>query len=89
MGTTMTTAECKETRRRIALFAHASHLFERFGYLLPLAIAFLNGWPTEVKTYQEFVESGAWHVFLSGGLYHLAALALGRAVSFAEAELGS
>ncbi len=86
-GTTMTTIVCKETRQRIALLARASDLFERFGCLLPVAIAFLNGWPTEVKTYQEFVESGAWHVFLSGALYQLAAFALGRAVSFAEAGL--
>jgi hypothetical protein len=83
----MTTIACKETRQRIALFARASDLFQRFGYVLPLAIAFLNGWPTEVKSYQEFVDSGAWHLFVSGGLYHLAAVALGHAVSFAQTGL--
>jgi len=83
----MTIAECKETRQRIALFARASDRFERFGCWLPLAIAFLNGWPTEVKTYQEFVDGGAWHLFFSGALYQLAAFALRRAVSFAEAGL--
>ena len=83
----MIIAECKETRQRIALFARASDLFDRFGCWLPFAIAFLNGWPTEVKTYQEFVETGAWHLFLSGALYQLAAFALRRAVSFAEAGL--
>jgi hypothetical protein len=83
----MTIAECEETRQRIALFARASDLFERFGCWLPLAIAHLNGWPTEVRTYQEFVESGAWHLFLSGTLYFLAAFALRRAVSFAAAGL--
>lgn len=83
----MTTAECKQTRQRIELFARASDLFDRFGCWLPLAIAFLNGWPTEVKSYQEFVESGAWHLFLSGALYFLAAFALRRAVSFAAAGL--
>ncbi|MFK4510168.1 hypothetical protein LPJ38_11995 [Bradyrhizobium daqingense] len=83
----MTTAVCKETRRRIALLARASDLFDRFGCYLPLAIALLNGWPTEFKSYHDLVTTNAWQVFLSGALYCLAAFALRRAVSFAQAEL--
>ncbi|WP_314962507.1 hypothetical protein [Bradyrhizobium cosmicum] len=83
----MSTAECKETRRRIALLERLSDLFDRFGVSVPLAIAFLNGWPTEIKSYQELVASDAWKVFLSCALYALAAFALKRAVSFATTGL--
>lgn len=83
----MTNAENREIRRRIALLARATDLFDRFGVSVPLAIAFLNGWPTEVKTYSEFVVGGAWKGFLSCILYQLAAFALRRAVSFATASL--
>nr|QDF40167.1 hypothetical protein FJN17_22785 [Bradyrhizobium symbiodeficiens] len=41
----MATAGCNETTQRIALLDRVSDLFDRFGGLVPLAIAFLNGWP--------------------------------------------
>ncbi|PJG52587.1 hypothetical protein CVM73_24550 [Bradyrhizobium forestalis] len=83
----MTKAEDKEIGRRVALFARAADLFDRLAVFLPLAIAFLNGWPTEVKSYQELVVSGAWKGFLSCALYQLAAFALKRAVEFAKSDL--
>jgi hypothetical protein len=83
----MTDAEGKEIRRRIALLARATDLFDRFGVSVPLAIAFLNGWPTEIKFYPDFVVGDAWKVFLSCILYQLAVFALRRAVSFATASL--
>ncbi len=82
----MTNAERKQIRQRIALLERASALFDRFGASVPLAIAFLNGWPTEIKFYPELVVGNAWKVFLSLGLYQLAAFALRRAISFATTD---
>ncbi|MBR0854278.1 hypothetical protein [Bradyrhizobium liaoningense] len=83
----MTDAGHKQIRQRIALLERASVLFDRFGVSVPLAIAFLNRWPTEIKSYQDLVTSSAWKVFLSCALYELAAFALRRAVSYARAGL--
>ncbi|MBH5399452.1 hypothetical protein HZZ13_16925 [Bradyrhizobium sp. CNPSo 4010] len=83
----MTSAERKEISRRLALLERASVLFDRFGVSVPLAIAFLNHWPTEIKSYQDLVTTNAWKVFLSCVLYQLAAFALRRAVKFATADL--
>ena len=83
----MTSVERKEMRRRLALLERASALFDRFGVSVPLAIAFLNHWPTEIKSYQDLVTTEAWKIFLSCALYELAAFALRRAVKFAKAGL--
>lgn len=83
----MTSVERKEMRRRLALLERASGLFDRFGVSVPLAVAFLNHWPTEIKSYQDLVTTEAWKIFLSCALYELAAFALRRAVKFATAEL--
>ncbi|WP_456620244.1 MULTISPECIES: hypothetical protein [unclassified Bradyrhizobium] len=83
----MTDAGCRQIRQRIARFERASALFDRHGASVPFAIAFLNGWPTEIKFYPELVVGNAWKVFLSLALYQLAAFALRRAVSFATADL--
>ena len=83
----MTSVERKEMRRRLALIERASALFDRFGVSVPLAIAFLNHWPTEIKSYQDLVTTDAWKIFLSCALYELAAFALRRAVKFATADL--
>jgi hypothetical protein len=83
----MTAAERNEISQRIALLERASALFDRFGVSVPLAIAFLNHWPTEIKSYQDLVTTDAWKIFLSCALYELAAFALRRAVKFATADL--
>ncbi|EJN12514.1 hypothetical protein PMI42_04172 [Bradyrhizobium sp. YR681] len=83
----MTKAEHGQINRHIALLARASALFDRHGASVPLAIAFLNGWPTEIKFYPELVVGNAWKVLLSLALYQLAAFALRRAITFATADL--
>jgi hypothetical protein len=83
----MTATERKQIKQRIALLERVSDLFDRFGSLVPLAIAFLNRWPTEVQLYPHWQVGEAWRFFLSLGLYSLAAFALRRAVSFATAGL--
>jgi hypothetical protein len=83
----MTNVERQGIRHRAALLARAADLFDRFGTSVPLAIAFLNGWPTVIKFYPDFVVGEAWKVLLSCALYQLAAFALRRAVSFATAGL--
>ncbi|MBR0970316.1 MULTISPECIES: hypothetical protein [Bradyrhizobium] len=83
----MTNAGRKPIGQRIALLERASALFDRYGASVPLAIAFLNGWPTEIKFYPELVVGNAWKVFLSLALYQLAAFALRRAISFAAPDL--
>ncbi|MBB4374155.1 hypothetical protein GGD63_006984 [Bradyrhizobium sp. cir1] len=83
----MISAERKEIRQRLALLERASSLFDRLGVSVPLAIAFLNHWPTEIKSYQDLVTTNAWKIFLSCALYELAAFALRRAVKFASADL--
>jgi hypothetical protein len=83
----MTNAGHKQIGQRIALLERASALFDRFGASVPLAIAFLNGWPTEIKFYPELVVGNAWKVFLSLALYQLAAFALRRAITFATADI--
>jgi hypothetical protein len=83
----MTAAERNQIKQRIALLERASDLFDRFGSLVPLGIAFLNRWPTEVQLYPHWQVGEAWRFFLSLGLYSLAAFALRRAVSFATAGL--
>jgi hypothetical protein len=83
----MTNAGHKQIGQRIALLERVSALFDRFGASVPLAIAFLNGWPTEIKFYPELVVGNAWKVFLSLALYQLAAFALGRAITFATADI--
>ena len=81
------TSEGKEIIQDTALLERASTLFDRFGDSVPLTIAFLNHWPTEIKFYPEFVVGNVWKVFLSFGLYQLAAFALRRAVKFAKSDL--
>lgn len=83
----MTNAERKQISRRIALLERASALFDRFGASVPVAIAFLNRWPTEVELYPHWQLGESWRFFLSLYLYWMASFALGRAVSFAKAEL--
>jgi hypothetical protein len=83
----MTNAEHRKIRQRIALLERASVLFDRHGALVPLVIAFLNGWPTEIKFYPELVVGNAWMVFLSLALYQPAAFALRRAIAFATADI--
>ncbi|MBR1091199.1 hypothetical protein JQ621_27395 [Bradyrhizobium manausense] len=83
----MINAERNQISQRIALLERASALFDRYGASVPLTIAFLNGWPTEIKFYPELVVGNAWKVFLSLALYQLAALALRRAITFATAGL--
>ncbi|OAF08387.1 hypothetical protein AYJ54_14890 [Bradyrhizobium centrolobii] len=83
----MTDAERNQTGQRIALLARVSALFDRFGSTVPMAIAFLNGWPTEVQFYPHRQVGESWRLYLSLIIYQLAALALGRATSFARASL--
>lgn len=83
----MTNAERKEISQRIALLERASTLFDRFGNTVPVAIAFLNGWPTEVQLYPQWQLGESWRFFLSLYLYWFASFALGRAVSFAKGSI--
>jgi hypothetical protein len=52
-----------------------------------VAIAFLNGWPTEVQLYPQWQLGESWRFFLSLYLYWFASFALGRAVSFAKGSI--
>ncbi|MBR0775622.1 hypothetical protein JQ625_12335 [Bradyrhizobium diazoefficiens] len=81
----MTDAERNQISQRIALFERAAALFNRFGTLVPVAIAFLNRWPTEVELYPQWQVGESWRFFLSFYLYVLASFALRRAISFAKA----
>ncbi|MDA9495425.1 hypothetical protein [Bradyrhizobium sp. CCBAU 11361] len=83
----MTAAEPKEISQRIALLERASALFDRFGTLVPMAIAFLNRWPTEVQLYPQWQVGESWRFFLSLYFYWLASFALSRAVSFAKRSI--
>jgi hypothetical protein len=83
----MTNAECKQISQRIALLERASALFDRFGGSIPVAIAFLNRWPTQVELYPHWQVGESWRFFLSLYLYWLASFALGRAVSFAKGSI--
>lgn len=83
----MTNAERKQISQRIALLERASALFDRFGSSIPVAIAFLNRWPTEVELYPHWQLGESWRFFLSLYLYWLASFALGRAVSFAKGSI--
>ena len=83
----MTNAERYQINRRIALLERATALFGRFGGLIPMAVAFLNRWPTQVELYPHWQVGESWKVFLSLYLYWFAWLALGRAISFAKASL--
>ena len=83
----MTNAEHNQINRRIALLERASALFDRFGGYVPMAIAFLNRWPTQVELYPHWQVGESWKFFLSCLLYFLASLALDRAVIFAKAGL--
>ncbi|WP_445218121.1 hypothetical protein ACKWRH_40595 [Bradyrhizobium sp. Pa8] len=83
----MINAERKETSHSIALLEGASALFDRFGNTVPVAIAFLNGWPTEVQLYPQWQLGESWRFFLSLYLYWFASFALGRAVSFAKGSI--
>ena len=83
----MTDAEHNQINRRIALLERASALFDRFGGYVPMAIAFLNRWPTQVELYPHWQVGESWKFFLSCLLYFLASLALDRAVIFAKAGL--
>ncbi|UVO37895.1 hypothetical protein KUL72_05775 [Bradyrhizobium arachidis] len=83
----MTNAERNQINRRIALLERATALFGRFGGLIPMAVAFLNRWPTQVELYPHWQVGESWKVFLSVYLYWFAWLALGRAISFAKASL--
>jgi hypothetical protein len=77
----------REISRRIALFERATVLFDRFGTMVPVAIAFLNRWPTEVELYPHWQVGESWRFFLSLYLYWLASVALRRAVSFAKGSV--
>ncbi|WP_298880801.1 hypothetical protein [uncultured Bradyrhizobium sp.] len=83
----MINAERKEIDLRIALLERASALFDRFGGYIPMAIAFLNRWPTQVELYPHWQVGESWKFFLSCLLYFLASFALDRAVIFAKAGL--
>ncbi|WLB55751.1 hypothetical protein [Bradyrhizobium japonicum] len=83
----MTKAERKGISQRIALLERASALFDRFGNTVPVAIAFLNGWPTEVQLYPQWQLGESWRFFLSLYLYWFASFALSRAVSFAKGSI--
>ncbi|MCA1535447.1 hypothetical protein I6F21_23225 [Bradyrhizobium sp. NBAIM03] len=83
----MTYIERKQISQRLALFERAAVLFERFGPVVPVAIAFLNGWPTEVQLYPEWQLGESWRLFLSANLYWGASYALSRAVSFAQGSI--
>ncbi|MDA9508110.1 hypothetical protein XI09_26425 [Bradyrhizobium sp. CCBAU 11386] len=83
----MTAAERKEISQRIALVERASVLFDRFGTLVPTAIAFLNRWPTEVQLYPQWQVGESWRFFLSLYVYWFASFALRRAISFAQKSI--
>ncbi|MDI3565298.1 hypothetical protein [Bradyrhizobium sp. Arg816] len=83
----MANAERKEISLSIALLERAAALFDRFGNTVPVAIAFLNGWPTEVQLYPQWQLGESWRFFLSLYLYWFASFALGRAVSFAKGSI--
>jgi hypothetical protein len=87
MGPTMIEAERNEIRLHLALLERANVLFGRFGTAIPVMIAFLNKWPTEVQVYPHWEVGESWRFILSIYLYWLASFALGRAVSFAKAGL--
>ena len=83
----MTNAESKQINQRITLLERASALFSRFGGFIPVAIAFLNRWPTRVELYPHWQVGESWKFFLASFLYFLASLALDRAIIFAKADL--
>ena len=83
----MINAERNQISQRIALLEHASSLFDRFGGFIPVAVAFLNRWPTKVELYPHWQVGESWKFFLSCLLYFLASFALDRAVSFAKASI--
>ncbi|MCS3926961.1 hypothetical protein M2175_001992 [Bradyrhizobium elkanii] len=83
----MTNAGRKEISHGIALLERASALLDRFGNIVPVAIAFLNGWPTEVQLYPQWQLGESWRFFLSLYLYWFASYALSRAVSFAKGSI--
>ena len=83
----MATAGSKAINQHIALFERAVELFDRFGPIVPVVIAFLNGWPTEVQLYPEWQLGESWRFVLSVHLYWLASFALGRAVVFAKGSI--
>lgn len=80
----MTMTERNETNHRFAVFERATALFDRFGTIVPVAIAFFNGWPTEVQLYPQWQLGESWRFFLSLYLYWGASFALNRAVLFAK-----
>ncbi|MCP3392662.1 hypothetical protein NLM27_28345 [Bradyrhizobium sp. CCGB12] len=83
----MTDAERKRISERIALLERASALFDRFGTIVPVSIAFLNHWPTEVQLYPQWQLGESWRFFLSLYLYWFASFALSRAISFAKGSV--
>lgn len=83
----MTDLERMQINQRIALLERASALFDRFGGLIPVVIAFLNHWPTQVELYPHWQVGESWRFFLSLFLYWLASLALSRAVDFAKGSI--
>jgi hypothetical protein len=83
----MTNAERNKIDQRIALLERASALFNRFGGSIPVAIAFLNRWPTQVELYPHWQVGESWKFFLASFLYCLASRALDRAILFAKADL--
>ncbi|MBR0850118.1 hypothetical protein JQ543_20375 [Bradyrhizobium diazoefficiens] len=83
----MTDAERNQISQRIALFERAAALFDRFGTLVPVVIAFLNRWPTEVELYPHWQVGDSWRFFLSLYLYGFASFALRRAILFARASI--
>jgi hypothetical protein len=80
----MTAAERNQIKQRIALLERATALFDRFGSLVPVAIAFLNHWPTEVQLYPQWQVGESWRFFLSLYLCWFASFALSRAIGFAK-----
>lgn len=85
----MINAERNQISQRIALLERASSLFDRFGGFIPVAVAFLNRWPTKVELYPHWQVGESWKFFLSCFLYFLAGLALDRAIKFAKTGLDS
>lgn len=83
----MTNSRRKQIKHRIALLERATLLFGRYGFVVPMVIAYLRGWPTYIEFYPQMQVGESWKILLSGFLYWLAYLALERAVSFAQRSL--
>ena len=83
----MNDADRKQIRQRAMMLQRASEAFARFGALIPMAIAFVRGWPLEVELYPHWQVGESWKVFLGLFVYWLAALALERSAFLAVTSL--